>query len=61
TSEALAIGDSPLDYPLLEKAGYKAAVNNAYYELRELANIHLPNNDEDGAALLLEYYTKQVQ
>ena len=58
--DALAIGDSPLDYSLLEVAEKKAAMANSYDDLLALANIHLPNNDEDGAALLLEYYDKQM-
>lgn len=51
---SLAIGDSYLDYSLLESCKFKATVSNAHKEVKEISNIHLRTNDDDGVAMLLE-------
>lgn len=48
------VGDSYNDFPLLEAAHLKVAMGNAHSELKEIADVIVPRNDEDGVAYLIE-------
>jgi hydroxymethylpyrimidine pyrophosphatase-like HAD family hydrolase len=50
----VAVGDAPNDLPMLAWAGRAYAVANAHPEVLAVAHEHLPTNDEDGVAVLLE-------
>jgi hydroxymethylpyrimidine pyrophosphatase-like HAD family hydrolase len=52
-----AVGDAPNDLPMLAWAGAGYAVANAHPEVLAAAAHHLPSNDEDGVAVLLERLT----
>ena len=49
-----AVGDMPNDLPMLAWAGNAYAVANAHREVLAAVPDHLPSNDEDGVAVLLE-------
>lgn len=51
--EVLAIGDSGNDRTMLEYAGVPAVVGNADAEIRPLARLVLPTNEENGVAWAL--------
>ena len=53
-SEVAVVGDMPNDLPMLAWAGHPYAVANAHPRVLELAKHHLPSNDEDGVAQLIE-------
>jgi Cof subfamily protein (haloacid dehalogenase superfamily) len=48
-----AAGDMPNDVPMLRAAGLAAAVGNAHRDVRQVADLILPSNDEDGVADLI--------
>lgn len=52
--EVVAVGDAPNDLPMLAWAGSAYAVANAHPEVLAIAHHHLPGNDDDGVATLLE-------
>lgn len=49
-----AVGDMPNDLPMLNWAGNSYAVANAHREVLAAVRDHLPSNDDDGVAVLLE-------
>jgi hydroxymethylpyrimidine pyrophosphatase-like HAD family hydrolase len=53
-SEVAAVGDMPNDLPMLAWAGQSYAVANAHPSVLALAQHHLPANDDDGVATLIE-------
>jgi Cof subfamily protein (haloacid dehalogenase superfamily) len=56
--ETAGLGDSYNDFPLLEAAGLKVAMGNAHPELKEIADITVPSNEEDGVAYLINQLLK---
>lgn len=50
-----AIGDMPNDIPMIKWAGVGAAVANAHHRVKEVADLHLPTNDEHAFAHLVDY------
>ena len=53
--QVAAMGDMPNDIPMIEWAGIGAAVANAHYRVKEVADLHLPTNDEHAFAHLVEH------
>lgn len=53
------IGDGYNDYPLLSAAGKKVAMENAPDELKEIADVIAPTEEEDGVAVILEKLLKE--
>ena len=51
--EKIAIGDSENDLSLFKDADVSVAVNNAMEKIKNLADIIVPSNDEDGVAQFL--------
>lgn len=52
--EAAAIGDGHNDFPMLSAVGFKAAVDNAVDDLREYADMVVPNKNFAGVAHLID-------
>lgn len=52
----MAIGDAPLDLPMIEFAGLGVAMGNADEATKHGADIICPTNDEDGVAVIIEEY-----
>ena len=50
----VAVGDSPNDISMLKVAGYSVAMGNSPPEVRQLADLVAPSNDEDGVAWLID-------
>ena len=59
--QVMAIGDSGNDASMLEYAGIGVAVGNASEELKMQADMVVPSNDEDGAAVAIEGVINQLQ
>lgn len=53
-SEVIAFGDSMNDAQMLEYAGLGVAMGNSPDELKDLADLVAPANDEDGVAMVIE-------
>lgn len=53
-ADVIAVGDMPNDLPMLAWAGTGYAVANAHPDVLAAVDRHLPSNDEDGVAQLLE-------
>lgn len=53
-SETIAFGDSLNDEELIAHAGLGVAMGNSPDELKELADLVAPTNDEDGVAVVIE-------
>ena len=49
-----AVGDMPNDVPMIKWAGRGAAVANAHEWVKEVANEHLPSNDDHAVAVLID-------
>lgn len=54
--EAIGVGDSYNDYPLLMACGLKIAMGNAVSELKEIADFIAPSVEDDGVATVIEKY-----
>ena len=54
SSQVAAVGDMPNDIPMLKWVSRGAAVANAHDEVKAVANIHLPSNDDHGVAHFIE-------
>jgi hydroxymethylpyrimidine pyrophosphatase-like HAD family hydrolase len=54
--QVLAVGDGVNDKGLIEWAGFGVAVGNACDELKALANVVAPTNDEHGVAHVIRQY-----
>jgi hydroxymethylpyrimidine pyrophosphatase-like HAD family hydrolase len=52
--EVVAFGDSMNDAQMLEHAGLGVAMGNSPDELKDLADLVAPPNDEDGVAMVIE-------
>lgn len=52
--ETVGVGDDYNDFPLLEACGLKVAMGNAVEELKAIADITVPTQQEDGVAVLIE-------
>ncbi len=52
--ETAAIGDQPIDIPMLRFAGISVAMQNAHEKVKQSAKWLAPSNDEDGVAWFLE-------
>ncbi|MBI3385385.1 HAD family phosphatase [Candidatus Gottesmanbacteria bacterium] len=55
-SETLAIGDSPIDLPLLENVGMGIAMGNASNIVKQKAKWVAPGVEEEGVAIALEKF-----
>lgn len=58
-SETMAIGDSPIDLPLLENVGFGVAMGNANKEVKKKAKWVAPGVEEDGVAAAFEKFILQ--
>jgi len=54
-AQVVAIGDMPNDIPMIQWAGLGAAVANAHERVKEVADLHLPTNDEHAFAHLVDH------
>jgi Cof subfamily protein (haloacid dehalogenase superfamily) len=52
----IACGDGYNDIPMLQFAGLSVAMENAYDEVKEFADIITDTNDSDGVAKVIEKY-----
>lgn len=55
-ANCLAVGDGENDIEMLQAVGIGVAMGNATPLLKEVADVIVPSNDEDGLALALETY-----
>lgn len=54
--EAIGVGDSYNDFPLLMACGLKIAMGNAVPELKAIADFIAPSVDDDGVATIIEKF-----
>jgi len=54
--KVVAIGDAPNDLSMLRLAGLGAAMDNAYDEVKEGADVVIPANDQDGVAFAIRKF-----
>lgn len=59
-SEVLAIGDGQNDVEMIAEAGLGVAMGNALDEVKAVADLIAPPNDDDGAAEILERYVNST-
>jgi hydroxymethylpyrimidine pyrophosphatase-like HAD family hydrolase len=52
--EIVGVGDSYNDFPLLEAAGLKIAMENGHSEIKEIADFVVPSHENDGVAYLID-------
>ena len=52
-SQVSAVGDMPNDIEMIRWAGRGAAVANAHDEVKAVADVHLPSNDDHAVAVLI--------
>jgi hypothetical protein len=55
-SQMMAIGDERNDIDMLNFAGTAIAMGNAPYEVKKIADLIAPTNDNDGVALILNHF-----
>lgn len=55
SADVAAMGDMPNDIPMIKWAGIGAAVANAHDRVKEVADLHLPTNDEHAFAHLVDH------
>jgi hydroxymethylpyrimidine pyrophosphatase-like HAD family hydrolase len=55
-TRVMAVGDAPNDIGMLRWAGLGVAVENAWDQVRAVADVVVPSNDEDGVAFALRRY-----
>lgn len=53
-SNTIAIGDSPLDVPMIRAAGVGVAVKNAHDTAKSAAKVHAPDCDDDAVAWVID-------
>lgn len=58
--EILVCGDTLANEPMFKVAKYKACPENAVQGIKDISNVYLPSNDEDGVASLLETWNKLI-
>lgn len=56
--QTVGVGDSYNDFPLLEAAGLKIAMENAHDELKAVADVIIPSHEADGVAYLIDNLLK---
>ncbi len=56
SSRALAVGDGENDIEMLQAVGIGVAMGNATQMLKDVADVIVPSNDEDGVAVALEEF-----
>lgn len=56
--ETVGVGDGYNDFPLLEACGLKVAMGNANAELKEIADMIVPDYKNDGVAYLIDKLLK---
>ncbi len=61
TKEIIAFGDDYADIEMLEIAGTGVAMGNAVKELKDIADICIDSNENDGIAKYLEEYLANTQ
>ena len=54
--ELVACGDGMNDISMIKYAGLGVAMENAYPEVKEAADVIAPSNDDNGVAYVLEKY-----
>jgi Cof subfamily protein (haloacid dehalogenase superfamily) len=59
-AEVAAIGDQPIDVPMLECSGISAAMGNAVDRVKRSAKLVAPSNDEDGVAWFVDYLLRNA-
>lgn len=52
--EVVGVGNGYNDFPLLEACGFKVAMGDAVEELKEIADLVVPNYQENGVAVLIK-------
>lgn len=52
-AQIAAVGDMPNDVEMIRWAGCGAAVENAHEQVKAVANVHLPSNDDHAVAVLI--------
>ncbi len=57
-SQVAAIGDQPIDMPMLECAGVSAAMGNSVEMVKKSAKMVAPSNDDDGVAWFVDFLMK---
>ena len=55
-SNALALGDGENDIEMLQAVGIGAAMGNATQKLKDIADVIVPSNEDDGVAFALEEF-----
>jgi hydroxymethylpyrimidine pyrophosphatase-like HAD family hydrolase len=55
-SEVLAMGDAPNDLDMLAWAGTTVTLDNAWDEVKRVAQHIVPGNDDDGVGIALEKF-----
>ncbi len=55
-SNVLALGDGENDIEMLQAVGIGAAMGNATQKLKDIADVIVPSNEEDGVAFALEEF-----
>lgn len=53
----VGVGDSYNDYPLLTACGYKVAIGNSPAELKEIADLVVGTQEDDGVVGVLELFS----
>jgi hypothetical protein len=56
THQVMAIGDNRNDLPMFDLAEVKVAMGNAIEEIKQVATIIAPSNEDEGVAWVLENY-----
>ena len=54
--EIIAFGDDQVDIEMLKLCGIGVAMGNSIEEVKQIADVVIGNNDEDGIAEYLERY-----
>ena len=58
--ELVACGDGMNDISMIKYAGLGVAMENAYPEVKEAADVIAPSNDDNGVAYVLEKYFLRI-
>jgi hypothetical protein len=59
--QTMAFGDAENDIPMLEAAGIAVVPENATEEVKKMATLVVPSNDQDGPAQLLEDLLRRTE
>ncbi|MBO5926209.1 MAG: HAD hydrolase family protein, partial [Clostridia bacterium] len=55
-NSVIAIGDAGNDYAMIKRAGLGVAVSNALPNIKEVASVIAPSNDEDAIKFIIDNY-----